>query len=193
MGSLGSFNSKLLIGASGALANLLLVMPLLLMLIDPTRSNRTPSPCRTTTMSGNPAPPWDTRYAGPDNGDRQHRCDRRRRPDQRRRRTRRRVRVEHAVQTRLLDRRQPRRQLLRQLHRHDMCVGLALHADQDLRVEARTIRPARLRRRGRRELRAERQRAHNSLPGTDSKRRPLLPCAPVIVAVHGQAGCSSLG
>src|ERR1700680_3144811 len=66
-GPSGSVNANELIGASGTLANVELVM-LCLMSMLPTTSSVTPPPWRTTTTSGTAAPPCETRYTGPDTG-----------------------------------------------------------------------------------------------------------------------------
>ena len=66
-GPSGSVSWNVPIGASGTVAKSLLVMPFLMFTL-PTRSTVIPSPCRIATTSGNAAPPWDTRYAGPDTG-----------------------------------------------------------------------------------------------------------------------------
>jgi hypothetical protein len=47
--------------------NVLLVMPFFMFTL-PTRSSVIPSPWKTITTSGNAAPPWETKYAGPLNG-----------------------------------------------------------------------------------------------------------------------------
>src|ERR1700730_16957770 len=63
-GPSGRLSSKLVIGTSGTLAKVLLVMPLAMWTL-PVRSTRTPSPCRISTTSGKAAPPCETRYTGP--------------------------------------------------------------------------------------------------------------------------------
>src|SRR5437879_288142 len=63
-GPLGSVSEKLDTGTSGSVANVVVVMPPLISVL-PTRIVRTPEPSNSTSRSGNAAPPWDTRIAGP--------------------------------------------------------------------------------------------------------------------------------
>ena len=138
------------------------------MSVLPSRRICTPSPCSTNSTSGNAAPPWETRYAGPVSGDAQQRRDRGRGADGRRFRTARRVRGELRFGARFLQRRQPRRQDLRQLQVDFGDVRFAgLLGDLD--DERGTVRFARLRRRGGRERGGERQRfAAARLEGVES-------------------------
>src|SRR5665811_2061051 len=53
---------------SGTVRNVLLVIPVLLMNVSACSCTVVPYPERTITSSGNFAPPWLTKYAGPVNG-----------------------------------------------------------------------------------------------------------------------------
>ena len=53
----GRYSSKSSKGTSGTVLNVVLVIPALLMNVAPTRSTRTPSPCRTIVSDGNASPP----------------------------------------------------------------------------------------------------------------------------------------
>ena len=156
----------------------------------PTRSSVTPSPCRITTRSGNAAPPCETRYAGPVDGVREDRGRRSRGPDVRPRGTRRGVRVERRSRTRLLDRRQPRRELLGERHRDLVDVRLRPLGVAHLHIEARTLLLTRLRLRGDRERRLEREaRAVRRLEVQDTF--AVAPC--VLVSDPSTGSGSQLG
>src|SRR6202035_966603 len=51
-------------GTSGVAAKLVVVIPFLMSVL-PSRITRTPLPSSTRSRSGNAAPPWETRIAGP--------------------------------------------------------------------------------------------------------------------------------
>ena len=63
-GPVGRSSTKLDTGTSGIEANVEVVTPCLIAVL-PTRITRTPLPSSSRSRSGNAAPPWETRYAGP--------------------------------------------------------------------------------------------------------------------------------
>src|SRR6266480_2978439 len=61
---MGRFTVTLETGTSGVLANVVVVIPFLMSVL-PTTITRTPLASSTRSRSGNAAPPWETRIAGP--------------------------------------------------------------------------------------------------------------------------------
>ena len=124
-------------GTSGVEANFVVVMPFLMSVL-PTRITRTPLASSTRSRSGNAAPPWETRIAGPCSLPGSVGVFALAPPTIRAARAAVRVGLERRCRARFLQRRQPRRQLLGQLHEHRLDVRLAGRL-VDRRFEARAV------------------------------------------------------
>ena len=111
-------------GTSGGDAKVVVVIPLLIFVL-PTRITRTPLASITRSRSGNAAPPCETRIAGPCSLPGSVGVFARAPPTNEPLRAFERVRGEHRFRACFLQRRQPRRQLLGQLHHDRFEVRLA--------------------------------------------------------------------
>ena len=141
-GPSGRYSSNVLTGTSGTLLNVLLVIPALLMNVLPVRSTLTPSPCSTTIRRRERFPTMRYEIHRPRQPHRQQRRTSPHNTHDRRCRTTSGIRFELRRGARFLQRRQTRRQLLRQFHFDTRDVRLTTNRSRGighLRVEAGTI------------------------------------------------------